>query len=82
MSAALVKYLDLLAANGLLKLGVRATLDQDQVCYEAGSGGEKLPPLYMAALDSELIPTLNGQLSHLQLDQKIIIELIFHILNV
>lgn len=72
----------MLAANGLFKLGIRATLNQDQVCYEAGSNYQKLPPLYMAALDSELIPTLNGQISHLQLDQKIIIELIFHILDI
>lgn len=78
---ALVAFLDLLAANGLLKLALRATLDPDQVCYEAGSNYEKLAPLYMNALDNELVPTLHRQASNLQLEQPIIIELIFHILD-
>lgn len=81
-SIALVTFLDLLAANGLFKLAIRATLDQDQVCYEAGSNYDKLAPLYMNALDNELIPTLHRQATNLQLDQTIIIELIFHILDV
>ena len=78
---ALVSFLDLLAANGLVKLAVRATLDQDQVCYEAGSNYEKLAPLYMNALDNELVPTLHRQATNLQLDQSIVIELVFHILD-
>lgn len=81
-SMALVTFLDLLAANGLRKLAIRATLDQDQVCYEAGSNYDKLAPLYMNALDNELIPTLHRQATNLQLDQTIIIEIIFHILDV
>lgn len=81
-SIALVTFLDLLAANGLVKLAIRTTLDPDQVCYEAGSNYEKLAPLYMNALDNELIPTLHRQATSLQLDQSIIIELVFHILDV
>lgn len=81
-SIALVSFLDLLAANGLYKLGIRATIDNDQVCYEAGSNYDKLGPLYMNALDNELIPTLHRQATNLQLDQPITIELIFHILDI
>lgn len=81
-SVALLSFLDLLAANGLTKLAIRATLDQDQVCYEAGSNYDKLAPLYMNALDNELIPTLHRHATNLQLDQTICLELIFHILDI
>lgn len=81
-SLALVSFLDLLAASGLIKIAIRATLDQDQVCYEAGSCFDKLAPLYMNALDNELIPTLHRQATNLQLDQTICLELIFYILDV
>lgn len=81
-SMALVSFLDLLATNGMTKLAIRATLDQDQVCYEAGSNHDKLAPLYMNALDNELIPTLHRQATNLQLDQTICLELIFHIMDV
>lgn len=80
-SMALVSFLDLLATNGMTKLAIRATLD-DQVCYEAGSNFDKLAPLYMNALDNELIPTLHRQATNLQLDQTISLELIFHIMDV
>lgn len=52
-----------------------------QVSYEAGSQYNKLGPLYMNALDNELIGTLNRQANSLHLDQQIIVELIFHILD-
>ncbi|XP_055525841.1 zinc finger FYVE domain-containing protein 9 [Wyeomyia smithii] len=78
---ALVAFLDLLASNGFLKIGLRIMLDPEQVSYEAGSQFSKLGPLYMNALDNELIGTLNHQANSLQLDQQIIIELIFHILH-
>ncbi|XP_031627102.1 zinc finger FYVE domain-containing protein 9 isoform X2 [Contarinia nasturtii] len=81
-SMALVSFLDLLATNGMTKLAIRATFDQDQVCYEAGSHYDKLAPLYMNALDNELIPTLHRQATNLQLDQTISLELIFHIMDV
>ncbi|TMW39663.1 hypothetical protein DOY81_015257, partial [Sarcophaga bullata] len=53
-SMALVPFLDLLAASKSTKIGLRATLHQDNVCYEAGTRGSKLPPLYMNALDNHL----------------------------
>lgn len=82
VSCALVSFLDLLATNGMIKLAIRATLDQDQVCYEAGSNYDKLAPLYMNALDNELISTLHRHATNLQLDQTISLELIFHILDI
>ncbi|XP_030382863.1 zinc finger FYVE domain-containing protein 9 [Scaptodrosophila lebanonensis] len=76
---ALLPFLDLLAAAGISKIGLRATLDQENVCYEAGARGSKLPPLYMNALDNHLIPTLHGESSGVE--DSIILELVFHILN-
>ncbi|EDS41193.1 smad anchor for receptor activation [Culex quinquefasciatus] len=78
---ALVAFLDLLASNGCHKIGLRIMLDSEQVSYEAGSQYSKLGPLYMNALDNELIGTLNRQANSLHLDQQIIVELIFHILD-
>ncbi|GAB0086897.1 Zinc finger FYVE domain-containing protein [Sergentomyia squamirostris] len=80
-AVALVSFLDLLAANALRRIGLRTTLDQETVCYEAGSCGQKLPPLYMDVLDNELIPTLHRQVTNLQIDNPIIVELIFDILD-
>ncbi|XP_058812560.1 zinc finger FYVE domain-containing protein 9 [Topomyia yanbarensis] len=78
---ALVAFLDLLASNEFLKIGLRIYLDAENVSYEAGSQFNKLGPLYMNALDNELIGTLNRQANSLHLDQQIIVELIFHILD-
>ncbi|XP_034134571.1 zinc finger FYVE domain-containing protein 9 isoform X2 [Drosophila guanche] len=78
-SMALLPFLDLLAAAGINKVGLRATLDQENVCYEAGARGSKLPPLYMNALDNHLIATLHGESSGIQ--EPIILELVFYILN-
>ncbi|ALC42696.1 Sara [Drosophila busckii] len=78
-SMALLPYLDLLAAAGINKLSLRATLDQENVCYEAGARGSKLAPLYMNALDNHLIPTLHSESSGIQ--DSIILELVFYILN-
>ncbi|XP_044248895.1 zinc finger FYVE domain-containing protein 9 [Drosophila takahashii] len=78
-SMALLPFLDLLATAGINKLGLRATLDQENVGYEAGARGSKLPPLYMNALDNHLIATLHGESSGIQ--DPIILELVFYILN-
>ncbi|EDW72391.2 uncharacterized protein Dwil_GK20901 [Drosophila willistoni] len=78
-SMALLPFLDLLAAAGINKVGLRATLDQENVGYEAGARGSKLPPLYMNALDNHLIATLHGESSGIQ--EAIILELVFYILN-
>lgn len=79
-SLALLPLLDLLVANGSVKLGLRVTLNNDNVSYEAGSQNEKLPPLYMNALDNELIQLLHKQAN--EIGRNVILELIFHILNV
>lgn len=78
-SIALLPFLDLLVANGSDKIGLRITLSNDNVCYEAGSQNDKLPPLYMNALDNELIPTLHKQAN--DIGKTTTFELIFHILN-
>lgn len=52
-----------------------------QVSYEAGSRGQRLGPLYMNALDNELIQTLHRAATDLQPEQPIIVELVFHILD-
>ncbi|XP_043947667.1 zinc finger FYVE domain-containing protein 9 [Drosophila biarmipes] len=78
-SMALLPFLDLLATAGINKLGLRATLDQENVGYEAGARGSKLPPLYMNALDNHLIATLHGESSGIQ--DPIVLELVFYILN-
>ncbi|XP_036331337.1 zinc finger FYVE domain-containing protein 9 [Rhagoletis pomonella] len=77
---ALVPFLDLFVASGSRKLALRATIHQENVCYEAGTRGNKLPPLYMNALDDQLIPTLHGESSGIE--DAIILELVFYILNV
>ncbi|EEB15937.1 zinc finger protein FYVE domain-containing protein, putative [Pediculus humanus corporis] len=76
---ALIKLLDLLAASGLTILAVRATMDQENVGYEAGSNGEKLAPIYMNSLDNELIPVLHkaGSIN----DSAAVLELVFHIMD-
>ncbi|KAK0183206.1 hypothetical protein PV327_001270 [Microctonus hyperodae] len=77
---ALVKLLDLLATAGLTKLSVRTTIHPDNVGYEAGSEGTRLPPIYMNSLDNELIQVLHkaAQYSH---DTNTVLELIFHVLD-
>ncbi|XP_020295778.1 uncharacterized protein LOC109860825 [Pseudomyrmex gracilis] len=77
---ALVKLLDLLATAGLTKLGVRATIHPDNVGYEAGSEGTKLPPIYMKSLDNELIQVLHKAAQSSQ-DAHTVLELIFYILE-
>ncbi|XP_067213787.1 zinc finger FYVE domain-containing protein 16 isoform X4 [Linepithema humile] len=77
---ALVKLLDLLATAGLTKLGVRATIHLDNVGYEAGSEGTKLPPIYMKSLDNELIQVLHKAAQSSQ-DAHTVLELIFYILE-
>ncbi|XP_017793357.1 PREDICTED: zinc finger FYVE domain-containing protein 9-like isoform X2 [Habropoda laboriosa] len=76
---ALVKLLDLLANAGLTKLGVRINIHPDNVGYEAGSEGMKLPPIYMNSLDNELIQVLHKAAQ--SLDTQTVLELIFYILD-
>ncbi|XP_015598916.1 uncharacterized protein LOC107269512 isoform X2 [Cephus cinctus] len=78
--AALVKLLDLLATAGLTKLAVRTTIHPDNVGYEAGSEGTRLPPIYMKSLDNELIQVLHKAVQSSQ-DTYTVLELIFHVLD-
>ncbi|XP_015183490.1 PREDICTED: zinc finger FYVE domain-containing protein 9 isoform X6 [Polistes dominula] len=78
--AALVKLLDLLATAGLTKIGVRTTIHPDNVGYEAGSEGAKLPPIYMNSLDNELIQILHKAAQSSQ-DTHTVLELIFYVLD-
>lgn len=47
----------------------------------AGANGVKLPPIYMKSLDDELIPILHKITQNNLGESAIVIELIFHILN-
>ncbi|XP_069694547.1 zinc finger FYVE domain-containing protein 16 isoform X2 [Periplaneta americana] len=77
---ALIKLLDLLAQAGLTKIAVRATVHPENVGYEAGSKGEKLPPIYMDSLDNELVPVLHKAASMSQDSSAAVLELIFHVM--
>nr|CAD7454289.1 unnamed protein product [Timema tahoe] len=77
---ALVKLLDLLSQAGLTRLAVRATIHPENVCYEAGSNGERLPPIYMNSLDNELVPTLHKAATVSPESPAAILELVFHVM--
>ncbi|XP_014235930.1 zinc finger FYVE domain-containing protein 9 isoform X2 [Trichogramma pretiosum] len=78
--AALVKLLDLLANAGLTKIAVRTSIHPDNVGYEAGSEGVRLPPIYMNSLDNELIQVLQKAVQGCE-DTQTVLELIFYILE-
>ncbi|XP_014218301.1 zinc finger FYVE domain-containing protein 9 isoform X2 [Copidosoma floridanum] len=78
--AALVKLLDLLAAAGLTKIAVRTTIHPDNVGYEAGSEGTRLPPIYMKSLDNELIQVLQKAVQGCE-DTHTVLELVFYVLE-
>lgn len=77
---ALCPHLKLLKEDGMTKLGLRVTLDSDQVGYQAGSNGQPLPSQYMNDLDSALVPVIHGGACQLS-EGPIIMELIFYILE-
>jgi len=76
VGVALLPHLGLLKEAGLSPLAVRVTLNQDNVSYEAGSGGQPLPAEYMNNLDNELIPLI-----HSAANTSLVIELVFHLLD-
>ncbi|XP_065220689.1 uncharacterized protein Sara isoform X2 [Planococcus citri] len=79
---ALVPLLDLLATANLTTLAVRATIHPENVGYEAGSRGEKLPPIYMKSLDEELIAVIHeAAVSIPEVLNPIVLELIFKIME-
>jgi len=77
---ALVPLLDLLSAASFSSLAVRTTIHPDNVGYEAGSNGEKLPPLYMKSLDDELIAVVHQAALSSQ-DNPCVLELVFRIME-
>ncbi|XP_067677797.1 zinc finger FYVE domain-containing protein 16-like isoform X2 [Haliotis asinina] len=76
----LTQHLDRLKEAGTVKIGLRVTLDTEQVGYEIGSNGEKLADFYMNDLDSGLIPVIHGAVSQSQ-DGPIVLELVFYVLE-
>ncbi|OXB54738.1 hypothetical protein ASZ78_011056 [Callipepla squamata] len=77
---ALCPHLKLLKEDGMTKLGLRVTLDSDQVGYQAGSNGQPLPSQYMNDLDNALVPVIHGGACQLS-EGPVIMELIFYILE-
>ncbi|XP_061094951.1 zinc finger FYVE domain-containing protein 9-like [Conger conger] len=77
---ALCPHLKLLKEDGMAKLGLRVTLDSDQVGYLAGSNGQPLLPQYMKDLDSALVPVIHGGACQLS-EGPVVMELVFYILE-
>lgn len=78
---ALCPHLKLLKEDGMAKLGLRVTLDSDQVGYLAGSNGQPLLPQYLSELDSALIPVIHSGACQLS-EGPVVMELIFYILEI
>uniref|UniRef100_A0A672LGV7 Zinc finger FYVE domain-containing protein 9-like n=1 Tax=Sinocyclocheilus grahami TaxID=75366 RepID=A0A672LGV7_SINGR len=78
---ALCPHLKLLKEDGMAKLGLRVTLDSDQVGYLAGSNGQPLLPQYLSDLDSALIPVIHSGACQLS-EGPVEMELIFYILEI
>ncbi|TNN88514.1 Zinc finger FYVE domain-containing protein 9 [Liparis tanakae] len=78
---ALCPHLKLLKEDGMAKLGLRVTLDSDQVGYQAGSNGQPLPPQYLSDLDSALIPVIHSGACQLS-EGPVVMELVFYILEI
>ncbi|XP_027016336.2 zinc finger FYVE domain-containing protein 9 isoform X1 [Tachysurus fulvidraco] len=78
---ALCPHLKLLKEDGMAKLGLRVTLDSDQVGYLAGSNGQHLLPQYLSDLDSALIPVIHSGACQLT-EGPVVMELIFYILEI
>ncbi|XP_051555342.1 zinc finger FYVE domain-containing protein 9-like isoform X1 [Myxocyprinus asiaticus] len=78
---ALCPHLKLLKEDGMAKLGLRVTLNSDQVGYLAGSNGHPLLPQYLSDLDSALIPVIHSGACQLS-EGPVVMELIFYILEI
>ncbi|XP_017350657.1 zinc finger FYVE domain-containing protein 9 isoform X1 [Ictalurus punctatus] len=78
---ALCPHLKLLKEDGMAKLGLRVTLDSDQVGYLVGSNGQPLLPQYLSDLDSALIPVIHSGACQLS-EGPVVMELIFYILEI
>ncbi|KAG7525203.1 zinc finger FYVE domain-containing protein 9 isoform X1 [Solea senegalensis] len=78
---ALCPHLKLLKEDGMAKLGLRVTLDSDQVGYLAGSNGQPLLHQYLSDLDSALIPVIHSGACQLS-EGPVVMELVFYILEI
>lgn len=59
---------------------VKLTINWLQVGYEAGSNGEKLPPLYMKSLDDELVAVVHQAALSSQ-ENPAVLELVFRVME-
>ncbi|KAL4236306.1 Zinc finger FYVE domain-containing protein 9 [Mactra antiquata] len=75
---ALTQHLEKLKESQLERIGLRVTLGADNVGYEAGAKGNRLPDTYMNDLDNELIPVIHRAS---QPETNIVLELIFEVLE-
>ncbi|XP_064848133.1 zinc finger FYVE domain-containing protein 9-like [Oncorhynchus masou masou] len=78
---ALCPHLKLLKEEGMAKLGLRVTLESDQVGYRAGSNGQPLLSHYLRDLDSTLIPVIHRGACQLS-EGPVVMELVFYILEI
>ncbi|KAF6726407.1 Zinc finger FYVE domain-containing protein 9 [Oryzias melastigma] len=77
---ALCPHLKLLKEDGMAKLGLRVTLDCQEVGFVAGSNGQLLPAQYLSALDSVLTPVIHSK-GRTRDNEPTVMELIFYILE-
>ncbi|XP_062373048.1 zinc finger FYVE domain-containing protein 9-like isoform X2 [Sardina pilchardus] len=80
----LCPHLKMLKEGGMDKLGLRVTVDSDQVGYLVGSNGQPLLSQYQAILndlDSVLIPVIHSSVCQLN-EGPVVMELIFYILDI
>ncbi|XP_014071394.2 zinc finger FYVE domain-containing protein 9 isoform X1 [Salmo salar] len=77
---ALCPHLKLLKEDGMAKLGLRVTLDSQQVGFVAGSNGLPLPAPYLNTLDTVLTPIIHSR-GRKRSEGPVVIELIFYILE-
>ncbi|KAG5286898.1 hypothetical protein AALO_G00020130 [Alosa alosa] len=76
----LCPHLTMLKEDGMVKLGLRVTMDSDKVGYLVGSNGQPLLSQYLSDLDSALIPVIHGGACRLN-KGPVVMELIFYILD-
>ncbi|KAJ7993557.1 hypothetical protein DPEC_G00273640 [Dallia pectoralis] len=77
---ALCPHLKLLKEDGMAKLGLRVTLDTQQVGFVAGSNSLPLPAPYLNTLNSVLMPVIHSR-GRKRSKAPVVMELIFYILE-
>lgn len=76
---AMTPHLDSLVELKINKIGLRVSIDPEQVGFEVGSEGKPLPPSYATELDGALIPVITSNILA-SIDALLVLELFFHIL--